>query len=323
MRDTTSSGDDAKERFAAIMRTPRRAALISGALVPVALAVNLFVLENISWPLLGVPVVATLVCVLAMWNVINFSPSVVARLEGLSPAVGGRFTLWKAGVGDYEGTPFAYGTDHQRFGMLNYTVQGMPVEIGHLASQVSARAVAPTGRRHAYVVVRLPERLPHMILSFGHLSRVLGVRIAPDQWHRSQRVDVGSGRGSRLFVGDGGEQIARGFFNREMVQLFRLVGRHYDVEIKDRNLYLYAARSAAAGTANRWSAQRALIENLAASMANSGVWDLVRRQSRGRGPVYRALRADVARGAAIFFSVAGVAVVVLSAIVINAAGLLE
>lgn len=78
--------------------------------------------------------------------------------------------------------------------MLNYVVHDMPVEIGHLASQVSDRYVAPTGRRHAYVVVRLPERLPHMIVSFGHLSRVLDVRIAPDQWHLPVLEQIGGGR---------------------------------------------------------------------------------------------------------------------------------
>lgn len=318
-----ASDDDAKARFDAIVRYPRKAALVSAALVSAAIAMQVFVLTGISGPLLGVPIIATLVCVLAMRNVVNFSRTAFARLEGLSPQVGGRFTLWKAGTGGYGGTPFAYGADHQRFGMLNYVVQGMPVEIGHLASQVSDRYAAPTGRRHAYVMVRLPERLPHMIVSFGHLSRVLGVRVVPDQWHRSQRVDVGGGRRFRLFVGDGGEQLARSFFSPDVVQLFQQVGRHYDVEIKDRILYLYASRSAAAGADRRWNAQRALIESLAATLAGSGVWGLVRRQSQGRGPVHADLRADVARAVAIVVFVMVVAIVVLSALTINASGVLD
>lgn len=323
MTDTTASASDAKERFAAIMRYPRTAALVSAVLVPVAIAIQVFVLTEISWPLLGVAVLAALVCVLATWNVINFSSTAVTRVQELATELGARFSLWKAGAGGYGGTLFGYGADHQRFGVFNGTIEGMQVEIGHLASQLSARFVALTGRRHAYVVIRLPERLPHMIVSFGHLSRVLGVRIAPDQWHRSQRVDVGGGRRFTLFVGDGGEQIARSFFSPEVVQLIQLVGRHYDLEIKDRNLYLYASRSAAAGTERRWSAQRALIENLVASMANSGVWALVRRQSGGRRPAYNDLRADVARTVTVVVSVAVIAIVVLSFFALKGAGLLE
>lgn len=314
--------DTAQERFAAIMRFPKRAALISGILVPLTAAVNLFVLEDTSMPLFAVTVISAVVCLLAMVNVIRYSPRVMARLSSLAPHVGGRFTLWKAGAGGYAGVPFAYGAEHERFGMLNYDVRGVPIEIGHLSSQVSARYRAPTGRRHPYIVVRLPERMPHMILSFGHLSRVLGVRVAPDQWHRSQRVDVGFARRGRLFVGDGGEHVARAFFSPEMVQLLQRTGRYFDVEIKDRNLYLFPSAPVTAGAERRRDEKLELIEELATSVAGSKVWDLVRRQSRGTGPRYEALRADIARSVAIVFGIAGVFAVVLSLIVLNARGLL-
>lgn len=320
---TTGSVDTAEERFASLMRHPRRAALISGALVPVAVAVNLFLLDDVSGALIGVAVIASVVCVLAVWNAVNFSPTAVARLEGASSRFGGRFTLWKEGTGGHTGVPFAYGAEHQRFGVLDYVVHGLPVEIGHLASQVSARHTAPTGRRHAYVAIRLPQRLPHMIVSFGHLSRVLGVRVAPDQWHRSQRVDVGAGRRFRLFVGDGGEQIARRFLSPDVVRCFQRVGRHYDIEIEGRHLYLFGARSAAAGTERRWNAQRGLIEDLAATVSGSGVWEIVRRQRVGRRASRAALRADVKRAVALVFGIAAVITIVLSLIVLEAAGLLD
>ncbi|MGW9350696.1 hypothetical protein [Nocardiopsis flavescens] len=320
---TPGSGDTPEERFASLMRQPRRAALISGALVPVAVAVNLFLLDDTSGALIGVAVVASVVCVLAVWNVVNFSPTAVARLEDASTRGGGRFTLWKEGTGGHTGVPFAYGAEHQRFGVLDHVVHGLPVEIGHLASQVSARHTAPTGRRHAYVVVRLPQRLPHMIVSFGHLSRVLGVRVVPDQWHRSQRVDVGGGRRFRLFVGDGGEQLARSFLSPDVVRCFQRVGRHYDIEIEGRDLYLFGSRSAAAGTGRRWNAQRELIEDLAATVSGSGVWEIVRRRRAGRGGGRAALRADVGRAVALVFGAAAVIVAVLSLVVLKAAGLLD
>lgn len=317
-----TGGTGSTQRYAAIMRYPRMVALISGPLFLVSLAVNLFVREAKSGPLLVVTVVLALVCILATWNVIDFPRVAMGRLKALSTLVDGRFALWKAGVGGYAGVPFAYGAEHERFGVLSYRSGGMQVEIGHLSSQVSARYRAPTGRRHAYVVVRLPQRLPHMILSFGHLSTVLGVRVAPEQWHRSQRVDVGFGRRARLFVGKGGEQFARTLFTEELVRLFENVGRTYDIEIKDRNLYLFARRSVAAGSARRWAGQRALVDGFTASLSDSVVWDLLRRQSAGNGGRYGdELRADVARGVAIVFGIAALVVVVLSIITINAAGL--
>lgn len=323
-RGAAMSGDTAEERFASIMRRPRRAAVISGALVPVAPAVNIFVLDQAAGPLYGVAVVAAAACILTVLNIVNFSPTAVARLESLSSQVGGRFRLWKAGRGGYAGVPFAYGAEHERFGVLNYVVHGMPVEIGHLASQVSVRYRAPTGRRHAYVVVRLPQRLPHMIVSFGHLSRVLGVRVVPDQWHRSQRVDIdrGVGRRFRLFVGDGGEQFARRFLSPDVVRCFQEVGRSYDIEIKGRKLYLFGARSAAAGTERRWKAQRELIEDLTATISGSRVWEIMRRQGARRS-THAAIRADVRRAVAIFFSSVAVVTVVVSLVLLKADGLLD
>lgn len=145
--ETSSADDTAQERFAAIMRFPRNAALISGALVLVAIAIQVLVLDEFSLPLLGVAVLAALVCVLAVWNVVNFSSTAVARLEALSPQVGGRFWLWKAGAGRYEGGPFAFGVDHQRFGMLNFVVHGMMAWLSSLRGADSPGVVAPCAAR--------------------------------------------------------------------------------------------------------------------------------------------------------------------------------
>src|SRR5690606_13206751 len=107
-RDDAAGGDTADERFAAIMRAPRRGALISGALVPLTAAVNLL-LEDMSGLLFAGTVISAFVCALALWNVVNFSPRAITRLEALAPRVNGRFTLWKAGTGGLAGVPFAYG----------------------------------------------------------------------------------------------------------------------------------------------------------------------------------------------------------------------
>jgi len=316
--DAPSGG--AAARYATLMRGPRIAALIGAGTALATLAVNLLVLEQMSGLLFAVTVPAALVCAASIRNIVNFSPRTVARVQQLTALLGGRFWLWRAGTGGHVGTPFTYGAEHERFGVVAGTLHGMPIEMGHLSSQVLTQYRAPGGRRHGYVVIRLPERLPHMVVSFGHLSRGLGVRVAPDQWHRSQRVDVGGGRGFRLFVADGGEATARAFFTPEMVALFERVGRSFDVEIRNRSLALLAGRSPAAGSERRWAGRRRLLEELAGSLAGAEVWDAVGRQSRRLR--HEPLRADIARSVAVVFGVAAIAVVVMSLVVLSANGLI-
>lgn len=312
--------DDAAARYATLMRGPRIAALIGGGTALATLAVNLLVLEQMSGLLFVVTVPAALVCAASVRNIVNFSPRAIARVQQLTALLGGRFWLWKAGTGGHSGTPFAYGAEHERFGIVAGTLHGIPIEMGHLSSQVSTQYRAPAGRRHGYVVIRLPERLPHMIVSFGNLSRGLGVRVAPDQWHRSQRVDVGGGRGCRLFVADGGEAAARAFFTPEIVALFERVGRSFDVEIRNRSLSLLAGRSPTAGSERRWADRWRLLEELAGSLAESEVWEAVGRQSRRLRD--EPLRADIARSVAVVVGVAAIAIVVLSLVVLTTSGLI-
>lgn len=315
--------DAAKERFDDIMRAPRVAALVSGMLTILPIAAMFFVHGARSGLLLAAGIGAALVCLIAVLQILNFSPTAIARLERLARQVDGRFALWEPGSGGYEGVPFKYSVERQRFGVLDLAAHGTTIEIGHLVAQASHKQSISMGRRHAYIVFRLPERLPHMILSFGHMSKLLGVRIFPEQWHRSQLIDVAGRRRFRLFVGDGGEDVARSFFGPDVVQLFQRVGRFYDVEIKGRDLYLFSPRSAAAGSERRWKEQRALVESVAAALTASGVWDLVRRQSSGRGPSWSDLRPDTVRGTTIIMSVIAAAIVVLSFFALKAAGLLE
>lgn len=321
--DDAATRDPAKERFDDIMRAPRVAALVSGILTVLPIAAMFFVHGARSGLLLAGGIGAALMSVIAVLQILNFSPTALARLERLAPQVDGRFAMWKAGSGGYEGVPFKYSVERQRFGVLDLVAHDTTIEIGHLVAQASHRQSISMGRRHAYIVFRLPERLPHMILSFGHLSRFLGVRVFPEQWHRSQLIDVAGRRRFRLFVGDGGEDVARSFFAPDIVQLFQRVGRVYDVEIKGRDLYLFSTRSAAAGSERLWKEQRALVESVAAALTASGVWDLVRRQSRGRGPSWSDLRPDVVRGTTIVISVMVAAIVVLSFFAIKAAGFLD
>lgn len=260
--------DAARARFAHIAQRARITALISGAVVLVALAGNLVWLDRRSLPLFGVAVIAAVVFILSVSVAGNFSPRLMTRLSNRADQLGGRFTLWTPGSGGNAGTPFAYGVSRERFGVLTYSEHGMPIEIGNLSTEVAA------------------------------------------------------GRRLQVFVGDGGEQTARAFLTPELSRLLLRVRRKYDVEIKARTLYLYAARSMAAGTERRQGDQQRLIGDLVSALGQSDVWELLRRQSRGRGPTCRPLRRDPARRNLIIAAVIVVAVTLISAIVLYAAGIL-
>lgn len=274
-------GGSTRDEVAAILRRPRRMAMVAG-LTTLGMALVLVRLDRfVAGPLIvGTP--AALVCMVNVWQALRFTPASITRLEGFAQRVGGRFTPLARGAGGCTATIFREGAQLRRFGVLDYAPQGTRIEIGHLLSSSHADARSME-RRHAYAVLDLPARMPHMVLDFGHLRRFLGVRVAPEHWHRAQLVDVGGGRRFRLFVAAGGEHVARTFFTPATVRAFEEIGRHYDVEIHGSRLHLFSSRSAASGSDRRWERQRALIEGLATSVAQSPVWDSGRRPGEAAG----------------------------------------
>ena len=321
--DGSTGGSDFDDaRFADIVRRPRVTASISGVVVLAAAVIGIAWLDEMSWPLMGVAIIAGVVGGLAMWNVVNFSPRVIARLERFASQVGGRFTLWAPGAGGNTGNPIARAGTHHRFGVVNYADQGTGVEIGHLATELAGVQTSPMGRYIAYVAIHLPERLPHMFLRGVWGVRALVMAWMPASWHRSQLVHVDRDRRFRVFVGDGGEETARVFFRRDLVRVLQRVRRDFDVEVKDRTLYLYSARSVAAGSARRQRELRTLIGALVAALAESEVWDQARRQSGGRGPGYRTLRADSTRRGIIIAGALIVTIAVVSILALYNAGLI-
>lgn len=319
-RTGSSDADDA--RFADIVRRPRVTASISGVVVLVAAVVGIAWLDEMSWPLMGVAVIAGVIGGLALWNVVNFSPRVIARLERLASQIGGRFTPWAPGAGGNTGNPFARAGTHQRFGVLKYADQGTGVEIGHLATELAGVQTSPMGRYIAYVAIRLPERLPHMFLRGVWGVQALVMAWMPASWHRSQLVEVDGDRRLRVFVGYGGEETALVFFRPDLVRVLQRVRRDFDVEVKDRTLYLYSARAVVAGSARRQRELGALISELVAALAESEVWDQARRQSGGRGPGYRPLRADGTRRALIITGALIITIAVASILALYSAGLI-
>ncbi|MGO1406080.1 MAG: hypothetical protein ACTIK9_02030 [Agrococcus casei] len=268
-------------------------------------------------------VAPAVVFLFSIWNIMSYSPGAMRRLQEFAEQADGRFTLWKPGRSNFDAVPFKYDVEQERFGVVNVAPHGVPVEIGHLSSQVSARHRAPGGRRRAYVVLKLPQRLPHMIFSIGHQAKLLGIRVVPEQWDRSQRVDIGQGRRFKLFVADGGESVARTFLTPDIVQLFDKVGRHYDIEINGHHLYLIANRSTAAGSKRRWQNQRALLDELARTMASSTIWDYLRQHSRRLNVRETEMRTDIKRALTIFLSGLAAFILVICLMALTASGHIE
>lgn len=214
-----------------------------------------------------------------------FRTAAFARRNGLG------FELWKDGVSGFETLPFTQGAWHRRLGVVTARRGGVPVAFGTLFSQARAGAFdRPTG----YIAIRLPERMPHLFADAGRLVRLLGVRILPNQWHSSQRVELSGAGWFRLYAVDGAESIARAFFDPAMVALFNRIAKRFDVEIKGRDMVLLTRADVATASAQRWEGNVALVDELVAALDASPVWDLLRRQARGRGPQYGEVRWAVA-----------------------------
>ena len=315
--------EHARTQYARILRSTRVVAAISGGVSVAAALAQLFAFDHLVAGLMLAAIVPAVICLFSIWNIVSYSPAAMQRLRVFADEADGRFTLWKPGRSNLDAVPFKYDVNQQRFGVVNFASHEIPVELGHLSSQVSARYRAPGGRRRAYAVFTLPQRLPHMIFSFGHQAKLLGIRIVPEQWDRSQRVDIGQGRRFTLFVAEGGESVARVFLSPAMVQLFNQLGRTYDIEIKGRHLYLIANRSTAAGSQRRWEQQRGLIEELGAALASSPMWDYLLQHSRQIKVRNTEVRTDLKRAVTIFFSVLAAITLVIIVIVVTASGLVE
>lgn len=317
---TTSDGRKARESLSEISRGSRKLAVTNG-IVALSMISVLITVGEVAAGALVILTTALLFFALGIYQAINFSPATMGRLERFSEQIDGRFTPWKTGAGDGTPAPFTAGPTTDRFAVVNYVQQGMPIEIGHLLSQMTARKVPGLRNINTYITIGLPRRLPHMVIDFGHLTQISRLRLLPTSWHRSQRLDVGGGRRFRLYVATGRERLARAFFTPEVLNAFLSVGQSFDVEIKANRIYLFSKRSIASGSDRRLQRQQALIDGLVQSLADPQIADLLRHQSRGRDRLE--LRTDMTRGLIIFWSGIVAVIAVISVIALYALGLLE
>ena len=107
----------------------------------------------------------------------------------------------------YEGMPFRYGREHRRWMVVSGVIGGRPVEFGNLAF-VEPTTMKNIPRRCGYIAIRLPARLPQMVLNSGHSSILFGFTL-PEPPHRDHELDVGAGRAFRLCTAQYGEHIAQ------------------------------------------------------------------------------------------------------------------
>ncbi|MGI6879940.1 hypothetical protein [Microbacterium sp. gxy059] len=217
------------------------------------------------------------------------SLATACRIDRFAERNGMRFDRWRGRSG-YAGMPFAYGNGHQRLHVVRGRRDGIPVEFGNLQYD-TVRAIP---RRCGYVAIRLPERLPHMVLDARHSSALFGLTL-PVPPHASQRVDVGAGRSFTPYAVDGADRVARTMFAPDVLALFQEVAKRFDIEIVGDMLFLYSRGDASTNSAKRWGRQLSLVDALVAAIPTWSVWELARRQNRGRGAHYPAMRTSHAR----------------------------
>lgn len=208
---------------------------------------------------------------------VRSAPSRAYRIARFAERNGLAFTWLRRSPG-YEGMPFAFGNSHRRWMIVSGRRGGRPIEIGNLS--FTEGEWRRYGRRCGYVAIRLPGRLPHMILDAGHSNGLLGMTL-PQEPRRDQQLDVGAGRAFRLYVAEGAQTFARALFTPDAVSGFVELAKRYDVEILGDCLFLYSRTAASTTSPRRWLAQLEAIDTLGRAIPGWAVWDLVRSVRKG------------------------------------------
>lgn len=214
-----------------------------------------------------------LAIVMLLWELRRSSAKRAYRTARFADANGFAFSHLEDSAG-YEGMLFTHGTGHHRWMAVNATFAGRRVEFGNLSyTETSGRSAF---RRRGYVAMRLPARLPRMVITKRESPYFpLTVPLYP---HPDEAVDVGQGRAFRVYAPDGAEFIARELFSPEMTDLFARLARRFSMEIIGNTLLLTRFRQVSPGNARQWRRQLGDMTELAAAMNGSGVWSLMRRQ---------------------------------------------
>ncbi|MTE24461.1 hypothetical protein [Microbacterium sp. ZXX196] len=200
------------------------------------------------------------------------SPRRAARIGEFADRNDMQFT-WLSRDARFDGLPFVTGTTHRRWMAVSGKRRGRSFEVGNLSySEGEWRRLA---RRCGYVAIRLPGRLPHMILDAGHGNGLLGLTL-PQVPRAEQLMDIGAEKRVRLYVAPGAERIARALFAGDVRERFLALARRFDVEILGDTLFLYSRGPASGTRARRWREVLDVVDDLSRDVEAWSVWPLVR-----------------------------------------------
>ncbi|MGO1629867.1 MAG: hypothetical protein ACTH0V_00455 [Microbacteriaceae bacterium] len=216
-----------------------------------------------------------LTIIMFLWELRRSSAKWAYRIARFADANGFAFSHLEDSA-RYEGMLFTHGTGHHRWMAVNATLAGRRVEFGNLSyTETSGRSAF---RRRGYVAMRLPGRLPRMVITKRENPYFpLTIPFYP---HPHEAVDVGQGRAFRVYVPEGAEFIARELFTPETTRLFARLARRFSMEIIGDTLLLTRFRQVSTGNARQWRRQLGDMAELARAMNGSGVWSLMRRQPK-------------------------------------------
>lgn len=245
-------------------------------LVAGVIGVGLVVFEIQSWHdrlsflLIGAGVVGAPSCVVFLKQA---SPAKASRISRFAGDNGFEFEALKDSAG-YQGSNFKIGDAQRRLLVVTGKIDGHRVEFGNLSFRFEGRRSpwAVPG----YVAIRLPERLPHIIVrsSRRSLSRVTYSPSAQDQ------VEVPGGDALRVYAPAGAEQAVGALFTTQVSELFSRLSHRYGIEIVGDVLFLYSRWPVSTGSGRTWGRILADVADVCELIGASRVWDLMRTRRR-------------------------------------------
>lgn len=211
------------------------------------------------------------------------SATIVPRLMRTSPATASRilrfaddnqltFDALKDGPG-YAGSAFTMGHSHRRLMVVKGWMHGHRVEIGNLSYRIASRAhlVEP-----GYVAIRLPARLPHVVMtSMPALRMRLG--IVP---RAEDRIALDADGPLRVYTPHETTLAVQPMLTAQAVETLTRLSRRYCIEILDDVLYLHARRSLSTGSARRWRTTLADVAEVCDVLDASPIWQVMRTRPK-------------------------------------------
>lgn len=255
-------------------RSTRLVAVV-GCVLAALVGVMLLVLGLQGWNrltflLVSAGVVGVPTGVVTLWQV---SRSAAARISRFADDNGWTFDALKASPG-HAGSTFRMGTRQERRMVVTGEVHGYPVELGNLRYYVTPYRALPV--LPGYVAVRLPARLPHVVMTSRSVLRLrVGFHPRPED-----RLELGPDTALRVYARAETAHVVRGMLTADALGVLTRLSHRYCIEIVGDAMFLHARWPVSTGSGRRWRRTFADVAALCDLLDASPVWSVLRRQPR-------------------------------------------